>query len=62
MEVLWLTLPRAQDVDRGNVEEACNSVSLTHRVRFASNKLPAGKVAPTASALLRHVVTPGVLQ
>ncbi|XP_070841342.1 semaphorin-4A isoform X2 [Chaetodon trifascialis] len=30
-----------QDIDRGNVEEACNSVSLTHRVRFGPNKLPA---------------------
>ncbi|XP_051246669.1 semaphorin-4A isoform X1 [Dicentrarchus labrax] len=30
-----------QDIDRGNVEEACNSVSLTHRARFGPNKLPA---------------------
>ncbi|XP_070702415.1 semaphorin-4A [Pempheris klunzingeri] len=29
-----------QDIDRGNVEEACNSVLLTHRARFGPNKLP----------------------
>ncbi|XP_056256102.1 semaphorin-4A isoform X1 [Seriola aureovittata] len=31
----------AQDVDRGNVEEACYSVTLTHRARFGPNSLPA---------------------
>lgn len=30
-----------QDVDRGNVEEACSSVSLTHRARFSPSKLSA---------------------
>ncbi|XP_068560487.1 semaphorin-4A isoform X1 [Cebidichthys violaceus] len=30
-----------QDIDRGNVEEACNTVSFTHRARFGPNKLPA---------------------
>ncbi|XP_040928756.1 semaphorin-4A isoform X2 [Betta splendens] len=34
----------AQDIDRGNVDEACNSVSLTPRVRFVSNKMPAGEL------------------
>ncbi|XP_069032777.1 semaphorin-4A isoform X2 [Embiotoca jacksoni] len=30
-----------QDIDRGQVEEACNSVLLTHKTRFGPNKLPA---------------------
>ncbi|XP_034457052.1 semaphorin-4A [Hippoglossus hippoglossus] len=31
----------SQDVDRGNVEEACNSVTLPHRARFGPTKLSA---------------------
>ncbi|XP_026205696.1 semaphorin-4A isoform X2 [Anabas testudineus] len=42
-----------QDIDRGNVEEVCNSVSITHRVRFGSNKLPAGELV---SVSLNEVV------
>ncbi|XP_060915107.1 semaphorin-4A isoform X1 [Labrus mixtus] len=47
-----------QDVDRGNVEEACSSVSLTHRARFSPNKLsaascPAGELV---SVSLNEVV------
>lgn len=47
-----------QDVDRGNVEEACSSVSLTHRARFNPNKLnaascPAGELV---SVSLNEVV------
>lgn len=34
----------SQDVDRGHVEETCNSVSLTHRARFSPNKLSAGEL------------------
>ncbi|XP_047460197.1 semaphorin-4A [Mugil cephalus] len=30
-----------QDIDKGNVEEACNSLSVSHRTRFGPNKLPA---------------------
>ncbi|XP_022073185.2 semaphorin-4A isoform X1 [Acanthochromis polyacanthus] len=30
-----------QDIDGGNVEEACNSVSLTRKTRFGPNNLPA---------------------
>ncbi|XP_072226924.1 semaphorin-4A [Leuresthes tenuis] len=30
----------SQDIDDGNVEEACNSVSLTHRTRFGPSKVP----------------------
>uniref|UniRef100_UPI0037E6FE61 semaphorin-4A isoform X2 n=1 Tax=Semicossyphus pulcher TaxID=241346 RepID=UPI0037E6FE61 len=40
-----------QDVDRGSVEEACSSVSLTHRARF--NKLSAGELV---SVSLNEVV------
>ncbi|XP_041811400.1 semaphorin-4A isoform X2 [Chelmon rostratus] len=42
-----------QDIDRGNVEEACQSVSLTHRARFGPNKLPAGELV---SVSLNEVV------
>ncbi|KAG7225327.1 hypothetical protein INR49_027307 [Caranx melampygus] len=42
-----------QDVDRGSVEEACNSVTLTHRVRFGPNSLPAGELV---SVSLNEVV------
>ncbi|KAK5854527.1 hypothetical protein PBY51_004713 [Eleginops maclovinus] len=42
-----------QDVDRGNVEEACNSVSFSHRARFSPNKLPAGELV---SVSLNEVV------
>lgn len=42
-----------QDIDRGNVEETCNSVSLTHRTRFGPNKLPAGELV---SVSLNEVV------
>ncbi|XP_071355598.1 semaphorin-4A isoform X2 [Trachinotus anak] len=42
-----------QDVDRGNVEEACNSVTLTHRARFGPNSLPAGELV---SVSLNEVV------
>ncbi|KAM7372748.1 hypothetical protein PAMP_007646 [Pampus punctatissimus] len=42
-----------QDIDRGNVEEACNSVSLTHRARFGPNNLPAGELV---SVSLNEVV------
>uniref|UniRef100_A0A672Z9F2 Sema domain-containing protein n=1 Tax=Sphaeramia orbicularis TaxID=375764 RepID=A0A672Z9F2_9TELE len=31
-----------QDIDNGNVEEACNSVSLNPRARFGPNNLPSG--------------------
>ncbi|XP_023275025.1 semaphorin-4A-like [Seriola lalandi dorsalis] len=43
----------AQDVDRGNVEEACYSVTLTHRARFGPNSLPAGELV---SVSLNEVV------
>ncbi|XP_040910145.1 semaphorin-4A isoform X2 [Toxotes jaculatrix] len=42
-----------QDIDRGNVEDACNSVTLTHRARFGPNKLPAGELV---SVSLNEVV------
>nr|XP_046273937.1 semaphorin-4A [Scatophagus argus]XP_046273938.1 semaphorin-4A [Scatophagus argus] len=42
-----------QDVDRGNVEEACSSVSLTHRAIFGPDKLPAGELV---SVSLNEVV------
>ncbi|XP_034561082.1 semaphorin-4A isoform X1 [Notolabrus celidotus] len=47
-----------QDIDRGNVEEACSSVSLTHRARFSPNKhnaalCPAGELV---SVSLNEVV------
>ncbi|KAF6737797.1 Semaphorin-4B [Oryzias melastigma] len=34
--------PLNQDVDGGNVEEACSSALLTHRTRFGSSKLHTG--------------------
>ncbi|XP_028256714.1 semaphorin-4A isoform X2 [Parambassis ranga] len=42
-----------QDIDRGNVEEACNSVSLTDRTKFGPNKLPGGELV---SVSLNEVV------
>ncbi|MEQ2265514.1 hypothetical protein XENORESO_008332 [Xenotaenia resolanae] len=30
----------SQDIDGGNVEEACNSISLTHRTKLEPSKLP----------------------
>ncbi|CAN9504172.1 unnamed protein product [Ophioblennius macclurei] len=33
-----------QDVDRGNVDEACHSVSLTQRTRSGPSRLPAGEL------------------
>ncbi|XP_037329287.2 semaphorin-4A isoform X1 [Pungitius pungitius] len=42
-----------QDIDRGNVKEACNTVSMTHRDRFGPNKLPAGELV---SVSLNEVV------
>ncbi|GAA6226688.1 semaphorin-4A-like isoform X2 [Lates japonicus] len=42
-----------QDIDRGNVEEACNHVTLTHRARFGPNKLPTGELV---SVSLNEVV------
>lgn len=47
-----------QDVDRGNVEEACSSVSLTHRARFSANKLSAAPCPPgeLVSVSLNEVV------
>ncbi|XP_031727093.1 semaphorin-4B [Anarrhichthys ocellatus] len=42
-----------QDIDGGNVEEACNTVSFTHRARFGPNKLPAGELV---SVSLNEVV------
>ncbi|KAI3358468.1 hypothetical protein L3Q82_014704 [Scortum barcoo] len=42
-----------QDIDRGNAEEACSSVSLTHRATFGPNKLPAGELV---SVSLNEVV------
>uniref|UniRef100_A0A3Q3KH50 Sema domain-containing protein n=1 Tax=Monopterus albus TaxID=43700 RepID=A0A3Q3KH50_MONAL len=42
---------RGQDIDRGNVEDSCSSVSLTHRARFAS--CPAGELV---SVSLNEVV------
>nr|XP_020480504.1 semaphorin-4A-like [Monopterus albus] len=42
-----------QDIDRGNVEDSCSSVSLTHRARFGLNKLPAGELV---SVSLNEVV------
>lgn len=35
------SLLRGQDIDRGNVEEAC--FTLPHRARFGPNNLPAGQ-------------------
>ncbi|XP_068455240.1 semaphorin-4B isoform X2 [Clinocottus analis] len=43
----------SQDIDRGNVEEACNTVSYTNRARFGPNKLPAGELV---SVSLNEVV------
>ncbi|XP_035489360.2 semaphorin-4A isoform X1 [Scophthalmus maximus] len=47
-----------QDVDRGNVEEACNSVTLTHRARFDPNKLSAASCSTgeLVSVALNEVV------
>ncbi|XP_071372075.1 semaphorin-4A, partial [Centroberyx affinis] len=42
-----------QDVDRGNVEEACNTAPLTPRARFGPNKLPTGELV---SVSLNEVV------
>ncbi|XP_022073186.2 semaphorin-4A isoform X2 [Acanthochromis polyacanthus] len=42
-----------QDIDGGNVEEACNSVSLTRKTRFGPNNLPAGELV---SVSLNEVV------
>uniref|UniRef100_A0AAQ4RHM8 Sema domain-containing protein n=1 Tax=Gasterosteus aculeatus aculeatus TaxID=481459 RepID=A0AAQ4RHM8_GASAC len=42
-----------QDIDRGNVKEACKTVSITHRDRFGPNKLPAGELV---SVSLNEVV------
>lgn len=42
-----------QDVDRGNVDEACHSVSLTQRTRSGPNRLPAGELV---SVSLNEVV------
>ncbi|TMS18188.1 Semaphorin-4B [Larimichthys crocea] len=49
----YFPLLSGQDIDRGNVEEACNSVSLTHRARFGLNTLPAGELV---SVSLNEVV------
>ncbi|KAF7642312.1 hypothetical protein LDENG_00260550, partial [Lucifuga dentata] len=43
----------AQDVDRGNVEESCNTVPLIHRTKFGPNNLPAGELV---SVSLNEVV------
>ncbi|XP_013868525.1 semaphorin-4A isoform X2 [Austrofundulus limnaeus] len=43
----------AQDIDGGNVEDVCSSVSLTHKTRFGPNKLPAGELV---SVSLNEVV------
>lgn len=40
---LWFSFLRGQDIDRGNVDEACNSVLLTDRAEFDPHNLPAGK-------------------
>ncbi|KAM8841547.1 semaphorin-4B isoform 2-T2 [Spinachia spinachia] len=42
-----------QDIDRGNVKEACNTISITHRDRYGPNKLPAGELV---SVSLNEVV------
>ncbi|XP_029369444.1 semaphorin-4A isoform X2 [Echeneis naucrates] len=42
-----------QDVERGNVEAVCNSVTYTHRARFGPNILPAGQLV---SVSLNEVV------
>ncbi|XP_037552817.1 semaphorin-4B-like, partial [Nematolebias whitei] len=48
----------AQDVDGGNVEETCNSISFTHRTRFGPNKLPTASCPPgeLVSVSLNEVV------
>ncbi|XP_058475712.1 semaphorin-4A isoform X1 [Solea solea] len=43
----------AQDIERGNVEETCNTVTLTHGARFGPNKMsaascPTGELVPVA--------------
>ncbi|KAG7243807.1 hypothetical protein INR49_007766 [Caranx melampygus] len=51
-----------QDVDRGSVEEACNSVTLTHRVRFGPNSLPAvSRSVPAVPAEVGASQQPAVL-
>ncbi|KAF3707795.1 Semaphorin-4B Precursor [Channa argus] len=42
-----------QDIDKGNAEEACNSVLISHKARFGPNKLPAGELV---SVSLNEVV------
>uniref|UniRef100_A0A3Q2C8G5 Sema domain-containing protein n=1 Tax=Cyprinodon variegatus TaxID=28743 RepID=A0A3Q2C8G5_CYPVA len=42
-----------QDIDGANVEEACNSISLTHRGKFGPSKLPTGELV---SVSLNEVV------
>ncbi|XP_076013214.1 semaphorin-4A isoform X2 [Genypterus blacodes] len=38
----------SQDIDRGNVEEACNIVPISHRTRFGPDNLPAGELVSVA--------------
>ncbi|CAI5689783.1 unnamed protein product [Oreochromis niloticus] len=47
-----------QDIERGNAEEACSSVSLNHKSRFGPNKLPAASCPPgeLVSVSLNEVV------
>ncbi|KAM4549640.1 semaphorin-4A isoform 2-T4 [Fundulus diaphanus] len=43
----------SQDIDGGNVDESCNSISLPHRSKFGQNKLPTGELV---SVSLNEVV------
>lgn len=47
-----------QDIERGNAEEACSSVSLNHKSRFGPNKLPVASCPPgeLVSVSLNEVV------
>lgn len=47
-----------QDIERGNVEDVCSSVSLNHKTRFGPNKLPAASCPPgeLVSVSLNEVV------
>ncbi|KAM3596387.1 uncharacterized protein V6R79_013653 [Siganus canaliculatus] len=51
-----------QDIDRGNVEEACSSVPLTHRARFGANKLPVGELVSVSLSEVVRLHCPSVSQ
>uniref|UniRef100_A0A3B3IA62 Sema domain-containing protein n=1 Tax=Oryzias latipes TaxID=8090 RepID=A0A3B3IA62_ORYLA len=53
VEIFEAQTPLNQDVDGGNVEEACSSALLTHRTRFGPSTCPAGELV---SVSLNEVV------